>query len=119
MERRTIALTLWGILFSGGIAALIGVTALPADSPYFLALILGGIAACIISPIGLLILWFTAPREGSIRPPSVRDTIFLKSDGDGEFDIEDSFSSADKFFDVEGAPKIASKRNRHEPKDDS
>jgi hypothetical protein len=52
--------------------------------------------------------------ESSARPAR-RPTAFLRAEDGGQFDIEDSSSTADTFFDVKGRSTITSKRNRHHP----
>lgn len=56
MDRHAVAVTLFGTLFAGGIAAMVGATAVPANSPYFDVLLWGGIVAIAIGLIGLILL---------------------------------------------------------------
>jgi hypothetical protein len=111
MDRRDISNSFCGVLLAGGIAAVIASTALEAASPYFKVLIIGGAISIVLAILGLAYLWFTSPQS---RVSKISST-FLKTDGGGEIDIEDSFSSADTFFDVKGSPRISARRNRHEP----
>lgn len=61
MDRRTIG-TICATIFAGGIASLIGVTAVPAESAYFSILLWGGVAAIAVGFTGLvgLAIW---PRK--------------------------------------------------------
>lgn len=68
MDRRTIAATVSGLFVSGGLAAVIGATALPPASPYFQALMAGGWLAVGTGIIGLGCLFLFRPKPRPIAP---------------------------------------------------
>jgi hypothetical protein len=53
----------------------------------------------------------SAPSSSQTPP-----TTFVKSDGNANIDLEDSYSSADTFLDVKGPANITAKRNSHAPR---
>ena len=61
MDRRGVIVTLCTTVAGGGIAAVIGATALPSGSPYFSVLIDFGVLAILVGAGGLVIMLFTAP----------------------------------------------------------
>jgi hypothetical protein len=63
MDRRTVAGTLLATLLAGGIASLIGATAVPADSPYLHALLWFGMAASAVGFMGLVVLFLFPGRK--------------------------------------------------------
>ena len=98
-------------------AAVIGATALPAHSPYFDVLIIADGLAIVVGLIGLLVIWFTVSKEDTPAPPNkmpAPSSTFIKSMGGSIIEIEDSYSSADTFADVQDS-KLSARRNRHEP----
>lgn len=116
MDRRTVAGTLWSVVLAGGLAAMIGATALPDPSPYLTILtVVGGIAIA-VGLIGLVFLFFTAPKA---PPLPKRKSTFVKARGGAEILLDDSQSSADTYFDADEASKISSTNNRHNPGPDN
>lgn len=63
MGRREIAGSLFGIVACSGVAAMIGVTALPTGSPYFDTLIIAGGIGLIVGIVGLLWLFVFQPKK--------------------------------------------------------
>jgi len=97
MGRREVAGLLFAAVLTGGIAAVIGVTALPPHSPYFDALRYFGFSACFVGFVGLAALlvfpgWLKSKDEQPIPPPlleaqlaelrEVEDFIARKSEGE-------------------------------------
>ncbi|MBK9005278.1 MAG: hypothetical protein IPM41_16125 [Sphingomonadales bacterium] len=68
MDRRTIEATIYGTLFAFGGAAMIGSFALPDSSPYFQILLVAGLLGLAVGFIGLVYLWWTAPRSKEAPP---------------------------------------------------
>ena len=68
MDRRGVTATLCATLAGGGIAAMIGATALPDGSPYFTVLMVIGVAAIVIGMGGLLFMLVTASPSAQSAP---------------------------------------------------
>ena len=121
MDRRTAAGTIFATISAGGIAAMIGMTALPTGSPYFDSLIYVGVVAIAVGFLGLfgLLIW---PGKKEALPPLpepervILPSVFLRVSDSAQVHIEDSLSTADTFIDATGTPRIASVRNSHEPR---
>ena len=107
MERREIEGALLVTAVSGGVAAMIGVTALPAGSPYFNPLIIGGVSAILIGLTRLLVLWRTAPKRTPSRSgshPAIRIGTIEASV------ISDVQTDAEQILDIETAKGLTLKR---------
>lgn len=88
---------------------MIGVVALPDQSPYFSIMLYAGCAGLIIGAVGLAYLWWTSKPK---RAPIEQSTTF-KIDGNSTLDVDESFSSADTFVDAKNGSKIAVKHVQH------
>jgi hypothetical protein len=111
MDRCSTLGILCGTLLAGGIASLIGVTAVPADSPYFEILLWFGMAASAVGALGLVALAIWPAKK---PPPPEASSTTARARGKGRIHLENSYSNADTFANVEDA-EVIGRNTVHDP----
>lgn len=115
MDRQTAIGTLCSVVAAGGVAAMIGATALSEHSAYFDTLMYGGAAAIALGLGGLIWLVVVPRRPPSPTPRPISTTVKVR--GKGKIDLEDFVSKADTFADVDDFESISVRRGLHDPHD--